>query len=59
MRLEIESKLTTRADMDESGIPNGPASVEVTYRQKPVLYLPDGRVLVRVAGFTPGFISHA
>jgi hypothetical protein len=31
-----------------------PSNVTVDLERKPVLHLPDGRVLVRVPGFSPG-----
>lgn len=38
------------AQLDESGTPP-PATVVVEHEHKPVLYLPNGKVLVRKAGF--------
>lgn len=41
--------VTPKAHVDDVVPP--PSSMTVTLDRQPVLYLPDGRVLVRVAGF--------
>jgi hypothetical protein len=42
--------LIVKASDGDSGVP-GPNARDVDWDRKPVLYLPDGRVLVRVIGF--------
>lgn len=39
-----------RGDISESGVPP-PTTVTADLERKPVLYLPNGKVLVRVIGF--------
>ena len=39
------------SDDEDRPIVDPPSSMQVEYGRKPVIYLPDGRVLVRRAGF--------
>ena len=45
-----EQKAPPKLSVDESGTPP-PVSVNVDYERKPILYLPNGKPLVRKAGY--------